>query len=109
VGAAEIALYYRTFRAIWDEEGPYDWVAELRDTIEHEFEHHVGWRIGHDAMDDDERAEIDDERVRRIGKTATVNQGLGQLCADVHDFITRTWPIWAIVALATIAMITCGR
>jgi hypothetical protein len=109
VGAAEITLYYRTFRAVWDEEGPYDWEGEVRETVEHELEHHAGWRVGHDPMDDDERDEIARERVRRIGRTQTVHGGLAALGSDVADFIARTWPIWLIVAAATVAIIAYGR
>jgi hypothetical protein len=109
VGSAEIAIYYRTFRAIWEEDGPYDWEGELRETIDHELEHHVGWRIGHDPMDDAEREEIARERVRVVGRTQAVQGSLTALGADVRDFLGRTWPIWLIVAIATFAMIAYGR
>ncbi len=109
IGSAEIAIYYRTFRAIWEEDGPYDWEGELRETIEHELEHHVGWRIGHDPMDDAERDEIARERVRVVGRTQAFQGSLAALGADVRDFLGRTWPIWLIVAVATLAMIAYGR
>jgi hypothetical protein len=109
VGAAEITLYYRTFRAVWEEGGAYDWEDEVRETIEHELEHHGGWLVGHDAMDDDEREEIVRERVRRVGRTETVQGSIAALGGDVADFVARTWPIWLIVAAATIAIIAYGR
>jgi hypothetical protein len=109
VGAAEITVYYRTFQAVWDEDGPYDWDGELRETIEHELEHHGGWLVGHDPMDDDEREEIARERVRRIGRAETMRGGLAAFGADVSDFMARTWPIWLIVAAATVAIIAYGR
>jgi hypothetical protein len=109
VGAAEITVYYRTFRAIWDEEGSYDWEEELERTIEHELEHHVGWHVGHDPMDDEERAAIARERARLVGRTATVRENLAALRADVLGFIARTWLIWLIVAFASVAIIVCGR
>jgi hypothetical protein len=109
VGAAEITVYYRAFAAMWEEGGPYDWEAELGETIEHELEHHAGWRVGHDPMDDEERAEIVRERVRRIGRTQAVQGGLAGLGADLGDFLARTWPIWLIVAAATAAIIAYGR
>jgi hypothetical protein len=109
VGSAEITVYYRSFAAMWDEGGSYDWEAELDETIEHELEHHAGWRVGHDPMDDDERAEIVRERVRRVGRAAAVQGGLAGLGADVGDFLARTWPIWLIVAAATAAIIAFGR
>jgi hypothetical protein len=109
VGAAEITLYYRTFQAVWEEEGPYDWEAEVDETIEHELAHHDAWRVGHDPMDDAERAEIARERARLMGRNATVRQSLGAFRADILGFVARTWPIWLIVALASIAMIVCER
>ena len=58
---AEVTIFYRTFRAMWNEEGGYDWEAEIRETIEHELEHHVAFLTGDDPMDEAER----DERVQR--------------------------------------------
>jgi hypothetical protein len=109
VGVAEITVYYRTFHAIWDEEGSYDWEDELRETIEHELEHHGGWRVGHDPMDDEERAEIARERARIVGRKAAVRESVGALGADVRGFLARTWPIWLIVAAATLMITVCGR
>jgi hypothetical protein len=109
VGVAEITVYYRSFRAMWEEDGPYDWESELGETIEHELEHHAGWRVGHDPMDDDERAEITRERARTMGRKAAMRESVGALGADLRDFLARTWPIWLIVALATLAMSVCGR
>jgi hypothetical protein len=109
VGAAEIAVYYRTFRAMWTEEGAYDWKAELRETIEHELEHHAGWRVGHDPMDEAEHEEIARDRVRLAGRTQAVRGELAALGADVGDFLARTWPIWLIVAIGVFAIIAFGR
>lgn len=109
VGAGEITLYYRTFRAMWDEDGPYDWRGEIDETVEHELEHHDGWRVGHDAMDDDERAAIVRERARTVGAKASARAELGALGTDLAGFLARTWPIWLIVAVATVAISVCGR
>jgi hypothetical protein len=109
VGAAEITVYYRTFRAIWDEDGLYDWEEELRETIGHELEHHAGWRVGYDSMDDDERSEIVRERVRLVGRSASAHESLATFGADVRGFVARTWPIWLIVVAVSLAMIVCGR
>ena len=108
VGAAEVAIYYRTFRAMWTEEGPYDWQAELGETIEHELEHHAGWRTGHDPMDDAEHEEIAREHARRVGRTQTVRGSLAALGADLAEFFARTWLIWLIVAIAAVAIIALG-
>jgi hypothetical protein len=109
VGSGQITLYYRTFRAIWEEDGPYDWEGEVDETIDHELEHHDGWRVGHDPMDDDERAEIAHEHARLVGRKATTRASVGALGADVRGFIARTWLIWLIVAAVTLAITVCGR
>lgn len=45
---AEIRLYYRTFRAMFVDEGPYDVVGEIYETLEHELEHHRAFLDGDD-------------------------------------------------------------
>ena len=52
-----VTVYYRSFRKMYEEDGPYDIDAELRDTIDHEIEHHLFYLSGHDPMDARERAE----------------------------------------------------
>jgi hypothetical protein len=109
VGSGEITLFYRTFRAVWDEEGPYDWAAEVDETLEHELEHHDGWRVGHDPMDDEERAEIRREQERLVGRRAVARAAASSFGADVRGFLARTWLIWLIVAVVTVAISVCGR
>jgi hypothetical protein len=109
VGAGQITLYYRTFLAMWEEDGPYDWKAEVDETIDHELEHHDGWRVGHDPMDDEERAEIAHEHARLVGRKTAVRASVGAFGADIGGFIARTWPIWLIVAGVTFAITVCGR
>jgi hypothetical protein len=109
VGSGEITLYYRTFRAMWEEDGPYDWAAEVDETIAHELEHHDAWIVGHDAMDDEERAEIARERERIVGKRAMARQSIGALGRDVAGFLARTWPIWLIVGGGTLAITVCNH
>jgi predicted RNA-binding Zn-ribbon protein involved in translation (DUF1610 family) len=109
VGTGAVTLYFRTFRAMWDEDGPYDWKAEVDETVEHELEHHAGWRAGSDPMDDDERAEIADERARHVGRRAVARQSVAALAADVRGFLARTWPIWLMVALMTLAAVLFDR
>ena len=108
VGSGEITLYYRTFRSMWDD-GSFDWRGEIDETLEHELEHHDGWRVGHDAMDDEERAEIVRENARLVGRRAAARDDLGRLGGDVAGFLARTWPIWLIVAVVTVAITTCNR
>jgi hypothetical protein len=98
----EVTVFYRTFRAIWDEEGAYDWDAELRETIEHELLHHEGHLSGHDAMDDEERRAIDEEAVRVVGKKAVVRGSAAALAWDFREFLRRTWPIWLLLIAITL-------
>ena len=109
VGTAEISVYYRTFRAIWAEEGPYDWAAELHETLDHELEHHAGWRVGHDPMDDEERSEIAREHARIVGTRTAARRDLATFLLDLRGFVARTWPIWVIVAAATVAITVCDH
>jgi hypothetical protein len=105
----EVTVFYRTFRAIWDEEGDYDWDAELRETIEHELQHHEGHLAGHDPMDEEERREIDREAMRVVGKRAVVRGGATALGADFADFVKRTWPIWLLLIAITLIATIFGR
>ncbi len=100
----EITVYYRTFRAIWDEDGPFDWDAELKETILHELEHHLAFLAGDDPMDDEERAEIGGEALRVLGKRAVVREGVTSLAKDALDFLRKTWIVWLVLAIATVAI-----
>lgn len=102
--AGEIAVFYRTFRAMWRDEGPYDWEAELEETIEHEFEHHLGALRGDDPMDDDEREAIDAEARRIHGEKALIRRDVAALARDVAGFWRRTWPLWLLLVLVTLAL-----
>ena len=97
---ARVTLYYRTFAAVWREEGPYDWRDEIEETLEHELEHHVAFLRGHDPMAEEEEAEIADEAVRVIGKSETRRRATRELGASFGDFWRRTWLIWLVIALA---------
>jgi len=104
-----VTLYYRTFRAMWDEDGPYDWDAELSETIEHELEHHVFFLRGDDPMDDEERAVIRDEALRIVGKREAGRRAVEGFGASLVDFVKRTWPLWVIALLALAAMLATQR
>ncbi len=108
VGLAEIAVYYRSFVAIWTEDGPYDWEAELDETIAHELEHHEGWRVGHDPMGEEEHREIAADHVRAAGRKTVARATARAFGADVVEFFARTWILWALVAAATVAATLCG-
>lgn len=100
--APEITVYFRTFKAMWDEDGPYDWRAELEETIEHELEHHVADGRGHDAVDEEERAEIAREAARVLGKKALARNATANLGRDFGEFLRRTWPIWVLALIVVI-------
>jgi hypothetical protein len=89
----EVRLYYRTFRNLWLEEGPYDVDAEIAETIEHELEHHLAFLRGYDETDEEERAQIVRDRQRVQGRKETRREARGR------SFLGRTWPLWAILAL----------
>jgi hypothetical protein len=100
----EITVYYRTFRAIWEEEGPYDWRAELDETLEHELAHHLADLAGGDAVDDDERREIAREAARVVGGRELVRTELRAFNSDLAGFWRRTWPVWLLLLLAVLAV-----
>jgi hypothetical protein len=102
-----ITVYYRTFQAIERDEGPFDWEAELRETIEHELEHHVYWLRGDDPMDDAERDEIDREALRVVGRAESTRRTFAVFGASVPEFFRRAWPL-VLIAAAVLA-ITLGQ
>ncbi len=103
----EITVYYRTFRAMWEEDGAYDWEDELRETIEHEYEHFLSELAGGDPVDEEERRAITEEAIRLHGKTTLLSREVGHLGADFAGFLRRTWLLWAIV-LAVVVFLTLG-
>lgn len=109
VHAPEVTLFYRTFRAMWRDEGAYDLDGEIRETIDHELEHHLNHLAGSDPLDDEERAAIDDEAVRVIGRRETARRARAGFVADVAEFLRRTWPLWVVLALATVVATLAER
>lgn len=107
--APVVTVYYRTFRAMWDEDGPYDWEDELAETIEHELEHHVSFLRGDDPTDDEERAVIRDEAMRIVGKREAGRRALQGFGASWSDFLRRTWPIWLLALLALLFTLATQR
>lgn len=96
---ATITLYYRTFVAQW-EDGPYDVEAEIRETLEHELEHHQGILAGHDPLGEEEQLEIVRERRRLHGAPSAEQSPTGVLAGSFGAFLRRTWPIWVLILLA---------
>ena len=104
-----ITLYYRTFRAMWTEDGPYDWRAEGEETLAHELEHHFSNERGHDETDEEERDEIAREAVRLLGKKEIARRATRGLARDFGEFIARTWVIWILALIAVIVTVLASR
>jgi hypothetical protein len=104
-----VTVYYRTFRAMWDEDGPYDWDDELSETIEHELEHHVSFLRGDDPTDDEERSVIRDEAMRVVGRREAGRRAIKGFGASWTDFLRRTWPIWVLALLALLFTLVTQR
>jgi len=102
--SGEITVFFRTFRAMWDDGEDDDWEAELTETIEHEYEHHLGFLRGHDPKDEEERDEIDAEAVRIHGKRALIRRDVSAFGSDLLDFWRRTWFFWILVLIAMVAL-----
>lgn len=98
-----VTVYFRTFQAMWNEEGPYDWEAELDETLEHELLHHEYHLRGDDPMDEEEREEIRAEGLRVVGRRESQRRAVRGLGVDLGEFFRRTWPLW-IVALAALLL-----
>jgi hypothetical protein len=106
----EVKIYYRTFRAMYLEDGPYDLDDELRETLEHELEHHRAFLEGHDPMDEEERAEIARELGGRLGTTEVLRRTVTSTRQAASEFLWRTWPLWAIaLAVALLEAWSTGR
>ncbi len=105
-----IAVYYRTFKSMFDDE-PYDVDAEIRETIEHELEHHVGFLEGHDPLDEEERAAIATEHRRLVGGSAATDLavGAGWLASDFGRFLRVTWPLWVLAAFGLMLLLAGDR
>ena len=104
----EVRLYYRTFVAMWADE-TYDVRGEIAETIEHELEHHLAFLSGDDPEDERERGQIAREARQRTGDTETLRQASRAARGELTDFLYRTWPVWAVVALATIVAALLSR
>jgi hypothetical protein len=98
-----VTVYYRTFEKIEREDGPFDWEDELRETIEHELEHHIFYLRGDDPMDEEEHAEIDREIVRVVGRNEATRRTLAVFGLSVPDFFKRAW-IFVFIGAAALAI-----
>ncbi len=104
-----VTVYYRTFLAMWNEDGPYDWKDELTETIEHELDHHISFLRGDDPTDDEERAVIREEAVRIVGRREVGRRAIEGFGASWTDFLRRTWPLWVLAILALLITLATQR
>lgn len=93
-----ITLYYESFRRMWRDEGEYDLEAELRETIDHELEHHLFHLAGHDPMDAAERAEARRELRTLYGDRRLAKMALREATGDLVAFVRATWPFLVLIA-----------
>lgn len=103
----EIALYYRTFVSMF-EEAPFDVVAEIRETLDHEVEHHLHHLSGHDPLDDQERREARADLERTFGADAVRRAERDALWRELRQ-IGRVF-FWGllVVGLGLAALVAAG-
>jgi hypothetical protein len=104
----EVRIYYRTFRSSFADD-PFDVQKEIAETIEHELRHHLAFLSGYDPVDDDVRGEIACEEGRMVGQAESLRRATKAARGDVAEFFRRTWPIWLLVAAATIVAAIAER
>jgi hypothetical protein len=98
-----ITLYYQTFRRVWEDEGAYDLEREIRETIDHELEHHLHHLAGHDPLDAEERAQARRELRALYGDRRLARMVLREALGDLAAFARATWPFFALIA-ASVAL-----
>ena len=96
----EVRLFARSFRAELLEDPAFDLDGEVRETIEHELEHHLSFLAGDDPMDDEEREAIVLEQRRQVGRRESTRRGFRAIGADLVGFVRLGWPLLLIGALA---------
>lgn len=105
-----VTIYYRTFARAFRDDPRFDWEHEVRETLEHEVEHHLYYLSGHDPMDEAERAQIDQENERRAGGPKRHRQLVVRAMArDVWEIVRTLGPLLALVALASVLVMQCAR
>jgi hypothetical protein len=96
----EVRIYYRTFESEHRADPDFDVDAEIRETIDHEIEHHLYHLAGVDPMDEEERATIEREEIRRIGVRETARRGRQAVIQDLTGFLRTAWPLWLALLIA---------
>lgn len=93
----EVRLFYRSFAAESELDPGFDLDAEIRETIDHEVEHHLYFLAGHDPMDAEERAAIAADTARTVGRSELVRRTARDLQSDVVGFAKVGWPLLGIL------------
>jgi hypothetical protein len=94
-----VTVYFRSFKKMHEEDGPYDLEAELRETIDHEIEHHLYYLAGHDPMDATERAEARRELEDVYGRKTLRSQERREVLAELARGLRFVVPLLVAVAL----------
>lgn len=104
-----VEVYPRTFEKMFAE-APYDVEAELRDTLEHEVEHHLHHLRGHDPMDEAEREEALRDLERTYGRRYVAAARRRAAADELLGFLRFAVPILLLVAaVAAVVGLLAGR
>lgn len=106
--AFEIRLYYRSFRGLWEQDGPYDVEAEIRETIDHEVEHHLHFLAGHDPMDEAEREEALQELERTFGPRAVRRARRTALLSELRGIVLMLVVVALVLGATVVALRLLG-
>ncbi|MBK8251790.1 MAG: metallopeptidase family protein [Polyangiaceae bacterium] len=104
----EVRVYYRTFRSEYEADPTFDVEGEIRETIDHEVEHHLNYLAGEDPLDDEERAAIEEEELRIVGRGEMRRRERASLTRRIGEFLRVTWLLWVAMAVAAIVMWMSG-
>jgi hypothetical protein len=99
--APELRVFYRTFAEEYRADPSFDLKDEIRETIDHEVTHHLHHLAGSDPLDDEERAEIEKDELRRVGQREAVRRAGKGAASEIAGFLRATWPIWVLLLIGT--------
>jgi hypothetical protein len=105
----EVALFWQSFKKMWEEDGAYDLDAEIEETIDHEVEHHLGHLAGRDEQDEDEVEEIRRELVETYGRKALAAGLVADFVRDLGRFARTFWPLLLLAAAIVVAGVCVTR
>jgi len=89
----EIRIFYRTFAAEARHDPDFDVEDEIRETLDHEAEHHLHFLEGEDPLDEAERAVIAKERARVVGRAELTRRDVQTFGRDLLGFAKIALPI----------------